>query len=245
MTFGNQFVTEECYPFIIIHTRSNRLYRIIRQVKRINLSFSMPHTCKIDGLGIVAPDKRIHIRLKCFADKTLLSGFQIHDKQTVQISFVSIALHALPCNVLAIRRVLRIGVIPLVFFGDIIRFLCIQIIHINIRIGRNSIFQPCFLATGISHFVRSRIPCQLLNAAPRFHRTFVWFSFQYIHDIGNTVTVKVCHERMRSSCHPFIPVLIHQVGDNNTRSFRQIRIFIGSAFFGFHLRDEQQFLAVR
>ena len=199
----------------------------------------MPHTCKIDCLGIISPDKRIYIRLKCLADKTFLTGFQIHDKQAVQISFVTVTLHALPCNILAIRRILRVGVISLVFFGDIIRFLCIQIIHINIRIGRNRIFQPRFFTTGISHFVRSHIPCQLFNTAPRLHRTFVWFSFQYIYDIGNTVAVKIGHKRMWCSGHPLIPVFIHQIGDDNTGSFRQIRMLVGSTFFGFHLRYKQ------
>ena len=63
----------------------------------------MPYPSEIDHLGICTPNKGIHIRFERLADKTLFTRFQIHDKQAVQISLVTVTLHALPGNILAVR----------------------------------------------------------------------------------------------------------------------------------------------
>ena len=49
---------------------------------------------------------------------------------------------------------------------------------------------------------------------------------------------------MRSTGYPFIPVFVHQVGNDDTRRFREIGIFIRSTLFSFHLCNEKQLLAV-
>ena len=195
----------------------------------------MPYTGEINHLCICSPNKGIYIRFECLTHKTLLASFQVHDEQTVQIRFVTVTFHTLPGDIFAVWRVLRIGIISFVLFRDIFRFLGVQVINVNIGVGRNRIFQSCLFTASVSHFVRSCIPGKLLNATPRFHWTFIRFSVQDIHDIGNTVTVEVGNKRMWSCRHPFIPMFVHQVGHDDTCGFRQVRIFISSAFFRLYL----------
>ena len=49
---------------------------------------------------------------------------------------------------------------------------------------------------------------------------------------------------MWSTGYPFIPVFVHQVGNDDPRCFRQIRILIRGTWFSFHLCNEKQLLAV-
>ena len=145
----------------------------------------MPYTGEVDRLGIPAPYECIYIRIESFTYKTFLARFQVHDEEAVLVSFVTVALHALPGNAFSIRRILRVCIITHHTFGDVYCFLGIQVIYIDIRVGRYGISQSRFFAAGISHLVRSRIPSQLFDTSPRFHRAFVRFSFQHIYDVGD------------------------------------------------------------
>lgn len=46
------------------------------------------------------------------------------------------------------------------------------------------------------------------------------------------------------SCYPLVPVLVHQVGDDDACCFVQVGIFVLCAGHGFHLGDEEQTLLV-
>ena len=50
---------------------------------------------------------------------------------------------------------------------------------------------------------------------------------------------------MRNRFHPFIPMLVHQVVNNDTAGFGQVRIEVCGALTIFHLRDEKNFFAIR
>ena len=204
----------------------------------------MPDTDEINILRVSIPQETIYVRFKFLADETFLTCFQIHDEEAVQVSFITVTFHALPGNVFTIGRVLGIRVIAFVFFGDIVCLLGCKVVDINIRVGGDGVCQTGLLAAGISHFISGRTPCQLLDATPRSHWAFVRFAFQYILYIVDTVSIKIRHKRVRGTGHPFIPMLIHQVGDDDTRRFRQVGIFLGSALFGLHLCYEKQLLAV-
>ena len=176
-------VAAECGPAEAEH-RDITLDEVLREFK-----VAVPDWAR-EKAGITADTK-----LDCEASEdagviavypeTFLARFQVHDEEAVLVSFVTVALHALPGNAFSIRRILRVCIITHHTFGDVYCFLGIQVIYIDIRVGRYGISQSRFFAAGISHLVRSRIPSQLFDTSPRFHRAFVRFSFQHIYDVGD------------------------------------------------------------
>ena len=106
----------------------------------------------------ISPYKSIHIRFELTADETFFTGSQIHHEEAVLIGFVSITLHALPSDVFTIRRVLRIGVVTQIFFGDVVCLLRLQVVDVDIRIGRDSILQTRLFAAGVGDILRVGAP---------------------------------------------------------------------------------------
>ena len=146
---------------------------------------------------------------------------------------------------LTIGRILRIRIISHDSLTDIGRLLRIQVININIRIGREGIIFSYFLTARICYLVRRRTPSQLLHTPERFHRSFIRFTFHNIDRIRNLVAIEISYKRMRSRSYPLIPMLVHQVCYNNTRSFVQIRIFILRTRNSLYLRNKQHLLFIR
>ena len=50
---------------------------------------------------------------------------------------------------------------------------------------------------------------------------------------------------MGSSGHPFVPVLVHEVGDDATSCLGQVGVFVGCAGYGLYLAHEQYLALVR
>ena len=134
--------------------------------------------------------------------------------------------------------------ISLVFFRDVFGFLGGKVVDINVGVGGNGIRQSGFLTACIGHFIRRRAPCQLLDTAPGLHRAFVWLSLKNIGDIADGIAVEISNKRMGSSSHPFVPMLVHQVGNDNAGGFRKVRMFVCRTLYGLYLGNEKEFLAV-
>ena len=49
---------------------------------------------------------------------------------------------------------------------------------------------------------------------------------------------------MGSSSHPFVPMLVHQVGNDDAGGFRKVRMFVCRTLHGLYLGNEKEFLAV-
>ena len=204
----------------------------------------MPYADEVYALRVFVPQESIYVGFEGAAYETLLSGCKVHDEQAVEVCLVAVAFHALPGYVLAVGRILGIGIVPFVLFGDVFRFPGGKVIDVNIGIGGDGIGQSRLFAAGIGHFVRSRVPGQLLDTAPGLHRAFVGFAVQNILYVADAVAVEVCNEGMRSGCHPFVPMLVHQVGNDDTGCLGQVGMLVGGALHGFYLRNEKQLLAV-
>ena len=90
----------------------------------------MPYTDKVQALRVVVPAIVIYARLEAFCDKCFLPVVQIVDTQAVPVAFITIAFHALPRNVFAVRTEFRIGVISSHLIGSI-RILSIQFAQVQ------------------------------------------------------------------------------------------------------------------
>ena len=239
MTLGQQLVATKSQCAKIVVTLSQLCQLVaIGDVYIIYMSLSVPNTREVETLRVVVPDKLIHIALKSLAHETFLARLQIHDKQTVLVALIAIMLHTLPSDVLTVRRVLWIGVVTHDFRTDISGLLGSEVIDKDVRVGRDSILQSRFLATGIGNLLAVRTPRQLLHTSERLHRTLVRFALQNICNVLKTV-VEVSHKGVGSSSHPFIPMLVHQVSNDATRGFRKVRIFVCCAGHRLYLTHKQ------
>ena len=250
MTFGEQlFVVKHGNRSIVVHTVSKLLYFSF-QVGAVNHTGSVPYAYEIQCFSIGSPAIIVYTRLESFGYISLFSTFQVHDTQPVAVALIAVAFHTLPCNTFSVGREFRIGIVAQIlvrsiFLAEITSFTCFRIIKVNIRIGRYRIFQSCFLATSVSNLLGIVAPRQLLDTTERFHGRFIRFTFQNICSSTNLITVEWSDKRMRNIFHPFIPMLVHQVIDDLSAGFIQVRIYVRSTLSVFNLRDEQYFTFIR
>ena len=245
VAFGDNLVSAKGKRSIVVHAVGELGKLVVSgKVDVVNLCLAMPYTDEVDALGIFVPQEGVHVRFESFAYKTFLAGLEVHDKQAVQVGFVAVTFHALPGDVFAVGRVLGIRIISLVFFRDVFGFLGGKVVDINVGVGGNGIRQSGFLTACIGYLIRKRAPCQLLDTAPGLHRAFVWLSLKNISDIADGIAVEISNKRMGSSSHPFIPMLVHQVGNDDAGGFRKVRMFVCRTLHGLYLGNEKEFLAV-
>ena len=204
----------------------------------------MPDAQEVEPLRIVVPHERVDVRGVGLAEEFLLACLAVQDEQTVPVGLVAVALHALPGDVAAVGRVLGIGVISHVSFGDVARLLAGQVVDVDVRVGGDGVVQSRLLAAGVGPLLAVGAPGQLLDASPGLHGAFVGLAFEDVLHVADGRAVKVGNERVGGSGHPFVPVLVHQVGDDDARRLVQVGIFVLRALYGFHLGDKEQLLAV-
>ena len=60
------------------------------------------YTDKVQALGIIVPAIVVYTRFETLGNISLLFAAQIHHTKAVSVTFISVALHALPCDVLAV-----------------------------------------------------------------------------------------------------------------------------------------------
>ena len=210
----------------------------------------MPYAYKVQALGIIVPAIIIYARLECFGNIGFLFACQVHYAKAVAVTFVSVAFHALPSDVLAVGREFGVDVVTFVLIGVTLLFaqvggaFAIYIIKVDVRVGRNGISQALFLAAGVCYLFGIATPCQLLNAAERFHGGFKRLAFHNVGSRTHHLSVKVGKERVRSCFHPFVPMFVHQVVYDDAACFGQVGVEVYGALSVFYLRDEKDFLAV-
>ena len=232
-------VAQHFYRSIVVHAFC-KLFHFTLQVCTVNHAGGMPYTGEIECLVVRSPAVAVYARLEGFCNVSLFAVFQIHYAKAVAVAFVSVAFHTLPGNESAVGGELRVRVVThvlvgRVFLAEIAGLLGFQIIQVNVRIGRNSIFQSGFLAAGICDGFGVRTPGKLFDATERLHRRFVGFAGQDVGCFAHFISGKWSHERMRYGLYPFIPVLVHQVVYHHSTGLVQVRILVDGAFAVFHL----------
>ena len=183
----------------------------------------MPYTNEID-LSIlgVAPAIVVYVRIETFCDIFLLACCKIVNAQTVAITLISVVSHALPSNILTVRREFWIYIVANIhvallmvyslvlhrlccvnlrllisfWFANVASLLSLHIIYIYVGICRDSIVHTFFLATGISYELRVDTPIKLLDTTKRSQRTFIWFTFKDVNHVGNTIFCYISNKSM-------------------------------------------------
>ena len=175
VTLGEKLsVAQHFYRSIVVHAFC-KLFHFSLQVCAVNHTGGMPYTGEIESLVIRSPAVAVYTRLEVFCNVSLLAVLQIHYAKAVAVAFVSVALHALPGNESAVGGELRVRVVThvlvgSVFLAEVAGLLGFQIIQVNVRIGRDGVFQSSFLAAGICDGFGVRTPRKLFDATERLHR---------------------------------------------------------------------------
>ena len=101
MTFGNPLIACHRHRTVIVHTVGQFLHFAV-QVCTVYHAGTMPYTDKVQALGIIVPAIVVYTRFETLGNISLLFAAQIHHTKAVSVTFISVALHALPCDVLAV-----------------------------------------------------------------------------------------------------------------------------------------------
>ena len=113
------------------------------------LGFGMLRREEEDALAIGRPLELIDIVLEAVGEEGLLSRLQILDEETLEVSFVAVALHADPADALAIGREARVRVIATHPLGDIARLTRGKVVEIDIGVGGEGVLHARLLAGGV------------------------------------------------------------------------------------------------
>ncbi len=87
-------------------------------------------------------------------------SLHVEDKQTVFVGFISVVLHAEPCEAVAVGREGRHGVVACHAFGEVAGLLCIEIIGIEVAVGGHGIFKAGLFTRYIDEGLAVGRPCE-------------------------------------------------------------------------------------
>ncbi len=134
--------------------------------------------------------------------------------------------HAEPSHISAVGRICRGCVITHHSFGYVFGSLGSYVVQVKVGVGRQRILHAGLFTRHIDELLAVGRPCKRLNASKGFHRRLIRFISHDIHDIRHFLSVKIGKKRMRYLSHPLVPMLVHEVINNTTGGFGQVRIYI-------------------
>ena len=151
---------------------------------------------------------------------------QVEHTEAVAVALVSVALHALPGNVLAIRTEGGIGVVAghhvatvalfPVFLAEIGGDACLYIIKVYVGVGRDAVGKACLLAAGVGNELSVGAPGELLHTAEGLHGRFVRLAFEDVFGFAHLVAIERGHVGVGDCLYPLVPMLVHEVVDDDT-----------------------------
>ena len=132
-----------------MHTRGDLADLTALERDLPELGFGVLRREEEEALAISCPLELIYIVLKAVGEEGLLSRLQILDKETLEIGFVAVALHADPADALAIRREAGVRVIATHPLGDIASLPRGEVVEIDIGVGGEGVLHTRLLAGGV------------------------------------------------------------------------------------------------
>ena len=158
---------------------SQLLYFAVK-VGLVDVNATVPYCQERESFRVGIPEIRVHVSVKRLGHILLLACLDGIDAKSVAVSLIAVASHALPCYVLSVGRELRVCVVTRIvlevflavyclilhclcrvnlwchivgWLAKISGLLCVDVIEIDVRIGRNGIIYTRFLATGICYLL--------------------------------------------------------------------------------------------
>ncbi len=199
---------------------------------------------QVDGLAVALPGEGVGVIVERFGHVCFLTRGELHHEETVLVRFITIALHALPGQVAAIGRELRVDIVAHHPLGHVAGLTARQVVEVDIGVGRLSILLAGLLARGVGDGASVGAPGELFNAAKGCQWCLVRFTLQQIDDVVQAISLQVGQERMRHALHPVVPVLVHQVVHHAAAGSRQVGILLSRLLAALHAADEKNLLAV-
>ena len=231
-----------------VHPVVGELANIAVEVGLVHVYTSVPAAYEVEIARVGRPAESVYVRVEHLGHVSLLAGEEIVYAEAVAVALVSVALHRLPSHVLAIGRELRVGVVAHVIVGTLMvealvllglcrvvgerlvasrlaEVLCLAglyIVEIYVRVGRSGVVYARLLAACVGYRLRVGAPSELLCASERCHRALERFALDDVCAVADAIGSDVSHEGVSNGLHVVVPVAVVEVGDETTRSQRQV-----------------------
>ena len=176
--------------------------------------------------------------------QVLLVAGSVHKEDAVLVSLVAVMLHREPGH-LALAVDDGIGIIAHHALGEVIGLAGLEVVTVEVAVGRESIILAGFLAADVNQALTVGGPSEGLDSAPGLHRRLIGFTLKHVLDVASLAAVKVGDKGVRHSGYPLVPVLIHHVVIELTRGLLQIGIYILDGLAILDLGNHDDALLVR
>ena len=105
LTRSQKFQRAEVVPAV------SELLDVAVEIGRVDIHASMPATEEVQRAAVTVPDIVIDIGVELLGDIAFLACGKVHDTEPVAVALIAVVLHALPGNVFAVGRELRIDIV--------------------------------------------------------------------------------------------------------------------------------------
>ena len=154
VALGQHLVADQGYRSVVVVAFS-QLLDFSFEVGAVDHACTMPYAGEVEGTAVVCPTIGIHTAFELFGHVSLLAAFDVHDAKAVAVAFVSVTFHALPSDVLTVRRESRVGVVTHVLvciaflLAEVSGLLVFEVVEEDVRICRYGISQSFLFAASV------------------------------------------------------------------------------------------------
>ncbi len=172
-------------------------------------------------LRVFVPDRAGDVVLESSAQLVDCPDFHsvnLRKHKSLLVSLVAVPFHGNPANLAAVRAPHRSRVIAPAH-RNAYAFSALYIIYVYLRVCRERIFQPFFLAARVGNPCSVRAPAEFFKSAERLGRQLVRgyssvrraFAPENVNEIPQSlVPVESPDKTVRDFRHPMIPMAVHQ-----------------------------------
>jgi len=89
----------------------SELLDVATEIGLIDIHAGVPAAQEVERAAVAVPDIVIDIGVELLRDIALLASGKFHDTETVAVTLIAVVFHALPGNVFAVGRELRVDVV--------------------------------------------------------------------------------------------------------------------------------------
>ena len=210
--------------------------------KMVDVGLAMPNAAEVEPVTVRRPTEFVHVALEVLAEEYFGSCSDVHNEESVLVAFVAVVLHAEPGNLRAVGAEGRVGVVAHVLvraalLADVLYCAVLYIKKVDVAIGTAGILHSRLFAAGVGDGLPVGAPGELLHTAEGTQGAFEEGALEQVFRFAHAFAVKVGKEGVGDFVRPFVPMLIHQVGDDASCALGQVGIFVNNAWtvlYGHH-----------
>ena len=119
-----------------------------------------------------------------------------------------------------------------------------HVVEEDVAVGADGVGFPHLLAAGVGNGFGVGAPRQLFHAAEGHHGAFKRLVLQEVAFDGDVLSVKISEEGVGHGGDVGVPVFIHQIVDDHSRTEREVFFFLFDGVVHGHFHDEDDLLFI-